>query len=137
MGFFDKVEKMNKGKSVNGDYIVDEIVLLGDVKHVIGSVIGQEWSDVLAFFDYLSEKTKKILIVKGQHDALLDSIVRKREKKLNWWITIYLGSMPFCMETRIMKKFMIKRLNIGLWEMHILLLEFRMMMLKARNISAF
>lgn len=58
---------------------IDEIVLLGDVKHVIGSVIKQEWNEVLAFLDYLIEKTKRIVIVKGQHDALLEGIVRKRE----------------------------------------------------------
>jgi|SRR3989339_53328 len=59
--------------------IVDEIVLLGDVKHVIGSVIGQEWNDVLGFLDYLAGKTGKIVIVKGQHDALLEPILQKRK----------------------------------------------------------
>jgi len=57
---------------------VDEIVLLGDVKHVIGNVIRQEWNEVLGFLDYLAGKCGKIVVVRGQHDALLEGILKKR-----------------------------------------------------------
>ncbi|MEK6854727.1 MAG: metallophosphoesterase [Nanoarchaeota archaeon] len=58
---------------------VDEIVLLGDVKHEFGGIMRQEWSDVLGLFDYLLERCKKIVIVKGNHDNILEPIVNKRE----------------------------------------------------------
>jgi len=57
---------------------VDEVVLLGDVKHVFGSVLKQEWNDVLGLFDYLNEKCKKITIVKGNHDSILEPVVAQR-----------------------------------------------------------
>ena len=40
----------------------------------------QEWGDVLKFFDYLLEKCDKIIITKGNHDNILEPLVRKREK---------------------------------------------------------
>jgi len=72
--------KLNNGVGCIGNNkgIVDEIVLLGDVKHVIGKVMREEWNDVLAFIDYLSDKCSKIVIVKGQHDTLLEPVIRKR-----------------------------------------------------------
>lgn len=65
---FDKVGK------------VQEIILLGDVKHVIGKIIKEEWSNVLSFLDYLKEKCDKIVIVRGQHDALVEPIIKKRKE---------------------------------------------------------
>lgn len=56
---------------------VDEIVLLGDVKHVFGRIIPQEWKDVLGLFDYLEGKCGKIVVVKGNHDVILEPIVKK------------------------------------------------------------
>jgi uncharacterized protein len=57
---------------------VDEVVLLGDVKHDFGSIMKQEWNDVLNLFDYLGEKCKKIVVVMGNHDNILEPIARKR-----------------------------------------------------------
>ena len=62
---------------------VDCIVLLGDVKHGFGRILRQEWNDVLGLFDYLEGKLKmggEIVIVKGNHDIILEPIVKKREK---------------------------------------------------------
>lgn len=58
---------------------VSEIVLLGDVKHVFGGVIKQEWDDVLGLFDYFYKWCEKIVIVKGNHDIFLPSVARKKE----------------------------------------------------------
>jgi len=58
---------------------VDEIVLLGDVKHFFGGVIKQEWNDVLRVFDYFSKWCDKIMVVKGNHDIFLPGIVRQRK----------------------------------------------------------
>ncbi|MBU0907392.1 MAG: metallophosphoesterase [Nanoarchaeota archaeon] len=58
---------------------VDEVVLLGDVKHTFGSVLKQEWGDVLRLFDFLEERGKKIFVVKGNHDVILRPIVKKKD----------------------------------------------------------
>src|SRR3989338_5426397 len=68
--------------SGDNDGVVDEIVLLGDVKHVFGSVLNQEWGDVLRLIDYFNGKMKKrgkIIITRGNHDAILEPIAKKRE----------------------------------------------------------
>jgi uncharacterized protein len=67
---FDKVGK------------VDEIVLLGDVKHDFGSVMKQEWNDVLNLFDYLKDKCSRIIAIMGNHDKILEPIARKRDIKV-------------------------------------------------------
>ena len=59
---------------------VDKVVLLGDVKHVFGTVIKQEWEDVLSLFSFLEEKCEEIIIVKGNHDNILEPIVKKNGK---------------------------------------------------------
>ena len=72
--YFDRVFKKT-GK-------VDSIVLLGDVKHHFGKILKQEWSDVLKLFDYFFKKMEKkgeIIITKGNHDTILEPILRKRE----------------------------------------------------------
>ena len=56
---------------------VDEVVLLGDVKHVFGRILRQEWKDVLNLVDYLSERCGKIIIVRGNHDKIIKVIVGK------------------------------------------------------------
>ena len=58
---------------------VEKVVLLGDVKHGFGNIIRQEWNDVISLMDYLREKSEEIIIVKGNHDVILEPIVKKRE----------------------------------------------------------
>lgn len=58
---------------------VDEVVLLGDVKHDFGSIMRQEWSDVLGLFDYLGDKCRQIVAIKGNHDKIIEPIARQRD----------------------------------------------------------
>lgn len=58
---------------------VDEIVLLGDIKHVFGSVMRQEWNDVLGLFDFFEDKCKKVVAIKGNHDKIIEPIAKKRD----------------------------------------------------------
>lgn len=60
---------------------VKKIVLLGDVKHDFGTITYIEWRETLHFFDYLLKKINdkgKIIIIKGNHDTILEPIVKKR-----------------------------------------------------------
>ncbi len=67
---------------------VEEIVLLGDVKHAFSGNLSQEWNDVLRLIEYLKEKCKKLIILKGNHDNYLVNISRKGEievEKTYFW----------------------------------------------------
>ncbi len=57
---------------------LDAIVINGDLKHEFGEISDQEWRDILKFIDFLSTHSKKTIIVKGNHDAILYPIAKKR-----------------------------------------------------------
>src|SRR3989344_6791234 len=53
------------------------IVINGDLKHEFGGISRQEWHETLGILDLLREKAKVILI-KGNHDRILEPIARKK-----------------------------------------------------------
>lgn len=61
---------------------IKEIVVLGDLKHEFGEISDSEWKETLALIDYFLKKTKKIILIKGNHDNILGPIARKREVEL-------------------------------------------------------
>lgn len=61
---------------------LEKIILNGDIKHEFGSISKQEWKEVLQLIDYLSAKTKEVIIVKGNHDVILEPIIRRRNIKI-------------------------------------------------------
>jgi len=66
---------------------VDVVVLLGDVKHVFGRIVGQEWNDILGLLDYLEDKCKKIVVIRGNHDKIIGPIAKKRGIVVeNYWV---------------------------------------------------
>ncbi|MBM3232880.1 metallophosphoesterase [Candidatus Pacearchaeota archaeon] len=56
---------------------VDEVVLLGDVKHVFGTVLGQEREDFRKLLEYLRERCRKVVIVQGNHDSIVGFLIRE------------------------------------------------------------
>jgi len=56
---------------------VDKVVLLGDVKHDFGSILKQEWNDVLKLFGFLLKNCGEIIVVKGNHDNYIKNIAGK------------------------------------------------------------
>jgi len=63
---------------------VKKVILLGDVKHDFQSINNNEWRDVLQLLDYLIKKVGRnnIIVIKGNHDNIIGSILRKRDIKL-------------------------------------------------------
>ncbi len=61
---------------------VDKVVLLGDVKHDFGGILKQEWKDVNAILDYFESMSRRVIVVKGNHDNILGPILKKRKMKL-------------------------------------------------------
>ncbi len=66
-------------KEVHKD--VKTIVINGDLKHEFGKISEQEWRETLQLIDFLA-KFGKLILVKGNHDAILGPIADKRNVEL-------------------------------------------------------
>ncbi len=73
VGLGDNDEKRSAGK------IVDKVILLGDIKHDFGEINRQEWSDTLKLFEFLEERCGELIVIKGNHDNMLQGIARQRD----------------------------------------------------------
>ena len=56
------------------------IVINGDLKHEFARISGQEWKDALELIN-LIKKQAELIIIKGNHDNILDKIAEKRGLK--------------------------------------------------------
>lgn len=56
---------------------IKEIVILGDLKHEFSSILNQEWKEVLKLLEFLKKEVGKIVLIRGNHDNYLVSIVKK------------------------------------------------------------
>ena len=61
---------------------VHQIVLLGDIKHTFGSILWQERGDILELIDFLRVYVDEIILIKGNHDALLGPLAEKKDLKV-------------------------------------------------------
>ena len=57
------------------------IVFNGDVKHEFGSISSQEWDSITRLVDRLIEKYE-VIMIKGNHDILLEPVLRKYKDKI-------------------------------------------------------
>lgn len=57
---------------------IKKIVINGDVKDAFGKIYNQEWRHTLQFIDFLKKHCEKLVIVKGNHDIILEPIAKKR-----------------------------------------------------------
>lgn len=55
----------------------DETVILGDLKHIFGRILNSEWKDIARLSDLLRNYCKKIVLVKGNHDAVVAPVARQ------------------------------------------------------------
>jgi len=62
--------------------ILKKIIILGDLKYRFGDISDREWRESVKLFDFLLERCKDIVIVKGNHDVVLGPIARKRKVSL-------------------------------------------------------
>jgi len=54
------------------------VIINGDLKHEMGRISPQEWRDILKLLDYLARKAEKIVVIKGNHDTMLQPVAQKR-----------------------------------------------------------
>ncbi len=68
----DKLTKIFKQVKIN------QVIINGDLKHEFGTVLRQEWREVLEFLDFLLRQGKEVIIIKGNHDPIIKPIADKK-----------------------------------------------------------
>jgi len=56
---------------------VDNIVMLGDIKHEFGFILDDEWKYIVNFIERVKSKCKNLIIIEGNHDNILFPILKK------------------------------------------------------------
>ncbi len=54
------------------------VIINGDLKHEFGRISNREWREVLQFLDFLLKHVKEVIIIKGNHDPIIQPIADKR-----------------------------------------------------------
>jgi|TARA_Y100000310_G_scaffold344951_1_gene460728 hypothetical protein len=72
----DSIFKKLEGKKI------ERIIINGDLKHEFGTISAQEWRHTLKLLDYFGQNCKEIILIKGNHDAVLGPIAKKRNVKV-------------------------------------------------------
>jgi len=78
---FQLEEIIKRLEKIFSEHKFKRIILNGDVKHEFGRISDQEWRDTLKVIDFLS-KYGEVIIVKGNHDTILDPIAKKRNIRM-------------------------------------------------------
>lgn len=58
------------------------VVVNGDLKHEFGEISRQEWFETLEILDILLKDKRKVVLIKGNHDTILEPIARKKGLKV-------------------------------------------------------
>ncbi len=66
----------------------ETIIINGDLKHEFSTISETEWLNTLKLVDYLLKKSKNLILNKGNHDTILEPILKKRNLKINEYTKI-------------------------------------------------
>jgi uncharacterized protein len=58
-----------------------KVILCGDIKHEFGTISKSEWKETLDMIDLIT-KYSKLILIKGNHDAILGPIARKKNVEI-------------------------------------------------------
>ncbi len=56
-----------------------KIIIDGDLKHEFGEISGQEWKDTLEILRMMKDHAEEIILVRGNHDKILEPIARRMQ----------------------------------------------------------
>jgi hypothetical protein len=73
---FDEIK--TRLKKILKNLKLQKIIINGDLKHEFGKISRQEWNEVLSLIDFLLKYCKEIIIIKGNHDIVLNSATKKK-----------------------------------------------------------
>src|SRR3989344_8555831 len=57
------------------------VIINGDLKHEFGEISRQEWHDTSEFLDLIL-KNSKVVLIKGNHDTMLEPIAKKKNLEI-------------------------------------------------------
>jgi len=93
---------------------VKEIVINGDLKHEFGKISEQEWKETLEVLDFLKGNSEKVVLVRGNHDKILEPIARRNKIEI---VDFYVkGNICFAHGERLIPEFFdrkIERIVLG------------------------
>ena len=69
---------INKLKQIFKRIKPEKIIINGDLKHEFGTVLRQEWKEVLLFLEFLLQNSLEVIIIKGNHDPIIKPIAEKK-----------------------------------------------------------
>lgn len=75
---FQFPETVKRLEAVLKHRIVKTIIITGDLKHEFGTISETEWRQTLKILDLMSQYAEKIILLKGNHDTILEPITKKR-----------------------------------------------------------
>lgn len=61
---------------------LNKIIILGDLKHELGSLSQQEWKEVTELISFLKKNCREIILLKGNHDNFLEQVVQTKNLTL-------------------------------------------------------
>ncbi|MBS3093835.1 metallophosphoesterase [Candidatus Pacearchaeota archaeon] len=78
------------------DILIKKIILLGDVKHDFGQISDIEWRETLQFLDFLKKNSEEVVVIRGNHDTILEPILYKRDIKLRDFYKLKINGKNIC-----------------------------------------
>ena len=72
-------DMMKRIKDIFSKVKVETIIFNGDIKHEFGVISEQEWKDTLELWNFLEKNSKKIILIKGNHDKSLGPLAKKKD----------------------------------------------------------
>ncbi|HZX20108.1 MAG TPA: metallophosphoesterase [archaeon] len=60
----------------------EKIIINGDLKHEFGNISEQEWREVLKLLAFIGGKCNEVIIVKGNHDTIVNPIAELKKIKV-------------------------------------------------------
>ncbi len=72
-------EIINHVKKNNHIDKINKIIINGDLKHEFGTIQRSEWKESLDLIDFLTERCEELIVIKGNHDKIIQPILDKRE----------------------------------------------------------
>ena len=64
------------------------IIINGDLKHEFGEISNQEWRETQQLLDLLKSKTKNLVLIKGNHDTILEPIAKRKDILIKDYIVL-------------------------------------------------
>lgn len=77
MPAFQLTEMEDKLAVLTEEHEPSEVVINGDLKHLFSGIGSQEWGDVRRFVAFVKERARKVVVVRGNHDNYLKTILKR------------------------------------------------------------